>query len=201
MTDFNFVKESIPEQSQPEAAKPKLDLGKILTDAAMRHPKEVNEFLDEYVGSEGKELLISTIAQTHPGYAPVIEKLFPTTNNNNGNGSHEKFDNDSNPLDDNDETKDYDIPDTEILDEIRAFACSLHLSGYGWAAISDQIFSKYDIDWNPLKIKDIVLKNLAWNHRTLQPQSQVIPTMPLGAPQKPQDERKGIIRRFIGWLW
>lgn len=194
--------EKIPtEILKPQPAAPKLDLGKILTDAAMRHPKEVNNFLDEYVGSEGKSLLLSTITQTHPGYAPVIEKLFPTNNNKNGNGSHKIEIEDSNPLDDNDETKDYDIPDTEILDEVRNFACSLHLSGYGWAQIGDQIYSKYDIDWNPLKIKDIVLKNLAWNHRNYKIESQPIPTMPLGVPQKPQDEKKGLIRRFISWLW
>lgn len=187
-------------EPKPQAEAPKLDLGKILTDAALRHPKEVNEFLNEYVGSEGKSLIISTLSQTNPKYAPVIEKLFPVNGNGNTHKSLEKGNeelDDNNPLDDNDPEKDYDIPDTEILDEVRTFACSLHLSGYGWSAISDQIFAKYDIDWNPLKVKDIVLKNLAWNHRTLQASQKI----PLEAPQKPQDERKGIIRRFMGWLW
>ncbi len=182
-------------QSKPATIenKPKIDLGKILTDAAMRHPKEVNQFLDEYVGREGKSLLISTVKETNPAYAGIINKLFP---DKNSNGSHEIID-DSNPLDDNDTEKDYDIPDTEILDEVRQFACSLHLSGYGWAQISDQIFQKYDIDWNPLKIKDIVLKNLAWNHRV----QQDTPKIPIETPQKLPDDKKGVIRRFVGWLW
>ncbi len=78
-----FDKDNSIEKRDAEAlkeqivSKPKLDLGKILTDAAMRHPKEVNNFLDEYVGSEGKSLILSTLSQTNPTYGAVIEKLFP----------------------------------------------------------------------------------------------------------------------------
>ncbi len=73
----------------------------------------------------------------------------------------------------------------------------MHLSGYGWSQISDSIFQKYDVDWNPLKIKDIVLKNLAWNHRT----QRDTPKIPPQATTIKQDEQKGIIRRFVSWLW
>lgn len=193
------IEDIVTEPKPPE--KPKIDLFKILTDAAMRHPAKVNMLLDECVGSEGKSLIISGIKEAKPELAIIIDRIFPDKNKQNNNGSHEIEQDDSNPLDDNDESKDYNIPDTEMLNEVRDFACSLHLSGYGWAQIGDLIYSKYDIDWNPLKIKDIVLKNLAWNHRTLQPQSQPIPQIAPTDTQKPQDERKGLIRRFIGWLY
>ena len=187
-------------QPQPAAEKPKIDLFKILTDAAIRHPQEVNKFLDDYVGAQGKSLIISSLNEAKPELSPIINKIFPVKSNHNGSGKHEIVD-DSNPLDDNDEDKDYSIPDTEILNEIRQFACDMHLGGYGWSQISDSIFAKFDVDWNPLKVKDIVLKNLAWNHRTLQPQIHPTPTMPLEAPQKPQEQRLGLIRRFIHYIY
>ena len=185
---------------QPAAEKPKIDLFKILTDAAIRHPQEVNKFLDDYVGAQGKSLIISSLNEAKPELSPIINKIFPTKSNHNGSGKHEIVD-DSNPLDDNDEDKDYSIPDTEILNEIRQFACDMHLGGYGWSQISDSIFAKFDVDWNPLKVKDIVLKNLAWNHRTqLQPQSQPQNIVP-EAIQKPQEQRLGLIRRFIHYIY
>ncbi|MDP2363417.1 MAG: hypothetical protein Q8M94_06560, partial [Ignavibacteria bacterium] len=102
------------------------------------------------------------------------------------------------PLDDNDPAKSYDIPDTEILDEVRAFSTSLHLSGYGWAAISDQVFRKYDIDWNPLKIKDIVLKSLAWRNRDVQEKKVATPD-PIPQPQP--EPHRGYIRRLLHAIW
>jgi hypothetical protein len=192
---------------QPEKApeKPKLDLFKILTDAAIRHPGEVNKFLDDYVGAPGKSLIISSLNEAKPELSPIINKIFPikSNSNHNGNGRSEHLDDDINPLDDNDDDKDYSIPDTEILNEIRQFACDMHLGGYGWAQISDSIYAKFDVDWNPLKVKDIVLKNLAWNHRTLQsqPQSQPQSTIPLEAPQKPQEQKVGLIRTVLRKLW
>lgn len=211
-------KPQLETQSQPQT---QIDYIKILTDAALRHPKEVNHFLDTVIGKPGKSLLISGLKQSNPQYAMIIDRIFPVNGNGNGerpttrrNNYNNDIDSDSdsdidyddsgNPLDDNEHGKDYSIPDTEILDEIRAFACSLHLSGYGWSAISDQIFSKYDIDWNPLKIKDIVLKNLAWNHKSLQPVNHNLsptPTMPLETSTMLQDAKKGLIRRFLSWLY
>ena len=196
---YNVYDKSRPVEEQA-TIKPKIDLFKILTDAAIRHPGEVNKFLDDYVGAQGKSLIISSLNEAKPELSPIINKIFPVKSNHNGSGKHEIVD-DSNPLDDNDEDKDYSIPDTEILNEIRQFACDMHLGGYGWAQISDSIFAKFDVDWNPLKVKDIVLKNLAWNHRTLQPQTHPTSTIPLGAPQKPQEQRLGLIRRFIHYIY
>ncbi|MCG2735123.1 MAG: hypothetical protein L6282_01890 [Candidatus Methanoperedenaceae archaeon] len=198
------------EEPQPQSVapeKPGIDYIKILTDAAIRNPKEVNEFMDEYVGKEGKALLIDGIKQSNPAYAHIVDRIFPTSHNN-GNASRNLKDasgrdfDDSNSLDDNDPDKSYDIPDTEILDEVRAFSTSLHLTGYGWSAISDQIFRKYDIDWNPLKIKDIVLKNLAWRNRDIQEKKTAIPD-PVPQPQsQPQPEpHRGYIRRLWRTIW
>ena len=187
---------------QPATAKG-MDYVKILTDAAMRNPREVNEFLDEYVGKEGKALLIDGIKQSNPAYALIVDKIFPSSNGNGNSPRNspqaqgEDFD-DANPLDDNNPDKSYDIPDTEILDEVRAFATSLHLTGYGWSAISDQIFRKYDIDWNPLKIKDIVLKSLAWRNRDVQEKKTVTPD-PIPQPQP--EPHRGYIRRLLHAIW
>ena len=190
-------------QPKLETEKQGIDYIKILTDAAIRNPKEVNEFMDEYIGKEGKALLISGIKESNPAYALIVDRIFPASNNNGNSPGRspqpqgEDFD-DSNPLDDNDPTKSYDIPDTEILDEVRAFSTSLHLSGYGWSAISDQVFRKYDIDWNPLKIKDIVLKSLAWRNRDVQEKKTVTPDP---VPQPQPEPHRGYIRRLLHAIW
>ncbi len=178
---------------------------KLVREMVMKHPREIKGLLAD-IDPEVQTALFEIISQKYPGYDNIIKLLLRNNGNASGNALQPrgKDVDQGNVLDDNDPEKSYDIPDTEILDEIRQFACSLHLGGYGWAAISDQIFAKYDVDWNPLKVKDVVLKSLAWNHR-----NAVQPTLTSGsgsgsgseATKTVPEPYRGLVRKFFHRIW
>jgi hypothetical protein len=203
------MKESIEKRDaetlklQQATPSPNFDWEKLIRDLVLKHPKEIKSLIAD-LDPTIQNTLFALLEAKYPSYAGIAKLIL----GNNGNGNRNAVEaqgNDidgSNPLDDNDPTKSYDIPDTEILDEIREFASSLHLGGYGWAAISDQIFSKYDVDWHPMKVKDIVLKSLAWGHTLRRNDAKEVAKVivPEVAKVLPEPHR-GLIRNVLHKLW
>lgn len=108
--------------------------------------------------------------------------------------------------DDEREEKEF-IPDKEILDEIIEYAITLHFAGHDWAQISDLIYQKYDVDWHFQRVKNIVLKKLAWQSRA---QVYDIPNDIRKTSkekdnedvrEKEEKEELGIIRKLFKKLW
>lgn len=67
-------------------------------------------------------------------------------------------------LDDDYEPNDY-VPDPEINDEIRAFATSRFMDGVRWGEICDEILIKYDVEYHPMTLREIVQRALIWKEK------------------------------------
>ncbi len=220
------IKPADTEQSQPHQ---QIDYIKILTDAAMRHPKEVNHFLDTVIGKPGKSLLISGIKQSNPQYALIIDRIFPV----NGNNSEiELDDNEPAPSSFNPHRHTRNLEneeeslDDELWDEAMEYANERLNKGDRYATISDKLWARYQIDLSSAQVKSYLMRYN--DDMPARPQNFVGRTISKGLDESTKtkiksilDQNKGyieeikklkelkefskprigLIRKFLSWIW
>jgi hypothetical protein len=214
-----------PEQTISQPQQKNVDYVKILTDAALRHPKEVNHFLDTVIGKPGKALLISGIKQSNPQYALIIDRIFPV----NGNNADETDDTDLVPssFDPHRHTRNLENEeeslDDDVWDEAMEYANERLNKGDRYATISDRLWSKYQIDLSSAQVKSYLMRYN--DDMPARPENITGRTISKGLDESTKSKIKtildqnkayieeikklkeitrpriGLIRKFFSWLW